>query len=202
MNVLNIADLDKTLTDHETSAYNWLLKQSDSIEEQRKIALTEEFKNKLANEKLADWISELYFRQDPPVDCFDPIASLVPTGRWKENDDITRYWIHRHYYDLYKLLGFHVEIKYLCFKDYAQYIKDKFYEIRVWLGRVIHYYSLYNKQLQINLYDDTFDVAVRASEMIFATYKINTIWIDNGVPKRLFVADKPKEKESWVSMLK
>jgi hypothetical protein len=200
MNVLNIADLDKTLTDHETSAYNWLLAQSDSIEEQRKIALTDEFKQRLAGEKVARWIETLAYSNADGSNVY-PIATLIPTGRWKDNAEVTEYWLCRHHLDLISILGMHVEIKYLCFKDYEQYLRDKFFEMRSWLGRVIQYYALYSKQLQINVYDDTFDVAVRASEMTFAGHPFNVVWVHDGVPKRLFVADKPKEKESWVSML-
>jgi hypothetical protein len=199
MNVLNIADLDKTLTDHETSAYNWLCSQSDSIEEQRKIAVSAEFQCKLYHDKVAGWIDTL--SNVHISDCLDPVATLIPTGRWNENLGVTKDWLCKNHDKLRWLLGLHVEVKCLCFKDYAQYIKDKFYEMRSWLGRVIQYYMLYNKQLQINVYDDTFDVAVRASEMTFAGHPFNVIWVHDGVPKRLFVADKPKEKESWVTML-
>ena len=201
MNVLNIADMDKTMTDHETSAYNWLLAQSDSIEEQRKLAMTEEFKQRLAGEKVAHWID--HFTETIQGSYgYSPIATLILTGRWKENAEVTEYWLCRHHLDLISILGMHVEIKYLCFKDYEQYLRDKFFEMRSWLGRVIMYYNLYTKPVQINVYDDTFDVAARASEMVFAGRPINAVWIHDGVPKRLFVADKPKEKESWVSMLK
>jgi hypothetical protein len=64
------------------------------------------------------------------------------------------------------------------------------------------YYKLFGKDgVQVNIYDDTFDVAVRAAQMTFAYTKVVAIWIDHGVPKRLMVVDKPNEEKSWVSML-
>jgi len=201
MIVINIADLDKTCTDHLTSAYNWLFAQSESIEEQRKIALTQRFQNKLAAEEVAPWIEPFTIRYlDSPY--MNPIATFVPTGRWEANKEVTEGWICCNHGKLGRLLGLHVEVKCLNFKDYQQYIADKFYEIRKWLGEIFVYKKLYAKPVQINVYDDTFDIVVRVAQSpTFATSKIVPIWIDHGVPKRLAVVDAPKDEKSWVSML-
>lgn len=201
MKSINIVDLDKTLTNHKTSAYNWLVAQSSSIPEQRKIASTDEFKRKQTMEEVAPWI--LPFATNYQGESYlDPVATLIPTGRWTDALEITEEWLSFKHHSLRHMIGLHVEIVPLNYEDYNKYLNDKFSTIKSWISRIFAYKKLFAQKVQVNVYDDAFDVVKTISKWHLSyVEKLACIWVHDGVPKELKPFTNPDIEGNWTRMI-